>query len=106
MKEIKISIIGFGSIGKGLVREIIEKRDFLLRKGYDLKVVAIADKNSSEIDINGLDLANVLKKEEYSYNKTALDIIYEVKQDIMVECTPSNIIDGNPGLSHILAALN
>jgi len=106
MKEIKISIVGFGSIGRGLAREVIEKRDFLLRKGYDLKVVAVVDKNGSEIDKNGLDLANVLDKNEFSYNKTALDVIYEIKQDIMVECTPSNITDGNPGLSHILAALN
>jgi len=106
MKEIKITIIGFGSIGKGLAKEIVEKRDFLLRKGYDLKVVAVVDKNGSEIDENGLDLVDVLNKKDYSYDKTALDIIYELKQDIIVECTPSNITDGNPGLSHILAALN
>lgn len=106
MKGIKISIVGFGSIGKGLAREIVEKRDFLLRKGYDLKVVAVVDKSGATIDKTGLDLTKVLETNEFSYNKTALDVIYEVEQDIMVECTPSNITDGNPGLSHILAALN
>lgn len=109
MKTAKISIVGFGSIGVGLATEIAKKKDFLKIKGYDLKVVTIVDADGAEIDEDGLNIKSIIEKrergEDFSYAKGALDLIGEIDQDILVECTPSNIRNGNPGLNHILASL-
>jgi len=64
MKTAKISIVGFGSIGAGLATEIAEKKNFLKRKGYDLKVVTIADADGAEIDEDGLNIKSIIEKKE------------------------------------------
>ncbi len=110
MKTIKISIIGFGAVGQGVARSLLSKREYLKKQGYDIRVVAISDSKGSEINTAGIDLENALnrKKEKGTVatgTETALEIIRDVEHDIVVEVTPTNIKNGEPGLGNIRAAL-
>ncbi len=109
MKTVRLSIIGFGAVGQGVARSISSKQEYLNKQGIDLSVVGIADSKGCEVNVNGIDLKNALlrKKQKGTVAKStenALNIIRDVEHDIVVEVTPTNIENGEPGLSNMLAA--
>src|ERR687898_1011953 len=80
------------------------------------RIVACVDKEGSAIDTSGLDIQRLLeiKKNkgtvgEYYRNKTSqldpLQIIENIDAEIVMELTPTNLKDGEPGLSHIISAM-
>jgi homoserine dehydrogenase len=111
-KTVKISIIGFGYVGAGVAEVIKRKKEDIARRyGLDIKLVGIADLKGIFIDENGLDEAEILKlktgekKWERPDDMTTLDLIRDVEHDVMVETTPTNVVNGEPGLTHIITAL-
>ena len=113
MKTLRITMVGFGVIGRGFVRVLREKHGFIKKNfGVDLKIPAICEINGSIVDEKGIDLDSVLRldRENLSRHKNwksikSLEAIGEVDSDILLEVTPGNIKTGEPGLSHISAAL-
>jgi len=113
----RIIIIGFGNIGRGFAKVLNMKYNFLVEKfGVSPKVVAIVDSKGAAINPKGLDLEKALyiKKSKrtiafYSgYGKlgvTGLEVLDNVDAEILVEATPTNITDGEPGLSFMLEAM-
>ena len=109
MRTFRISIIGFGAVGQGVARSILSKREYLEKQGIDLRVVGISDSKGSEINSNGIDIERALlrKKQKGSVavsSEDAVDIIRDVEHDIVVEATPTNINNGEPGLSNMRSA--
>lgn len=109
MKTVRISIIGFGAVGQGVARSILAKREYLNKQGIDLQVVGISDSKGSEINAGGINLKSALERKKNKGTvakgkETALDIIRDVEHDIVVEATPTNIENGEPGLSNMHAA--
>lgn len=98
-EPVKISIIGFGAVGRGVAK---------LVKGIPfIEVTAIADSKGVAITPN---IEETLNKKQAgrpisNSSLSALDVITSVDHDITVEVTPTNIIDGEPGLTHIREAL-
>lgn len=110
MKTIKISIIGFGAVGQGVARSLLSKQEYLKKQGYDIRVMAISDSKGSEINTEGIDLEDALNRKKQkgtvaTGTETALEIIHDVEHNIVVEVTPTNIKNGEPGLGNIRAAL-
>ena len=112
-ESMKVILIGFGIIGKGVINVIRKKREYLKNKyGMDLKVVAICDRSGAAIDDNGLDLELALKvKEEtgkiskYPEKGTSMPIVEVVKSieaDAIIEATPTNIESGEPAKTYII----
>ncbi|MEM2842986.1 MAG: homoserine dehydrogenase [Candidatus Bathyarchaeia archaeon] len=113
----KIVIIGFGVVGKALAKILMNKKEELIKSyGVHPKVVAIVDRGGALINPEGLDLnlafkadeygGTVASDENYGYKDVkAIDVIDEVESDVIIELTPTNIKDGQPGLTHIEAAL-
>ncbi|MGQ9787965.1 MAG: homoserine dehydrogenase [Candidatus Hadarchaeaceae archaeon] len=112
----RIIIIGFGNLGRGICRAFIDKADFFREvHGLVPKVVAVADEFGAVVDENGLDLPQLLKiagscKTVARYRggrhgKLAPDLIDEVSADLVFELTPTNIKNGEPGLTHIKHAM-
>ena len=103
-----------GGVGSALVRMILPRKDeFRKRYGFDLGVVAVADSRSSAVDENGLDLRRVLlnKKErglvgEEKDSVKTIGVIKDTDADVVVELTPGNPTDAEPGLSHVRTALS
>ncbi|MFQ6072239.1 MAG: homoserine dehydrogenase, partial [Methanosarcinales archaeon] len=110
MKKIRISIIGFGAVGQGVAKVIKEKREYLKNKNnLDLSVVAISDSKGSYVDEEGIDLKYALdRKKEIgtvaSTKYSGLEVIKKIDHEIVVEVTPTNIDNGEPGLTHMLTA--
>ena len=106
MKEIKLIIVGFGNIGKGLAESIHKKGRRIKQCGYSLKVVAICEAKGSLIDEKGLNLEKILTNPVLKWGKMkTVDVIHNVNADIVLELTPGNIETGEPGLTHIMEAL-
>lgn len=111
----KISIIGFGVIGKGFAEVLLRKREYL-RKRYDFdpKVVSISDISGSLINEDGVDLEYALKVARSqgkiiacrgAKEMPAIEAIEKVDSDVVLEVTPTNLVDGEPGYSHMLKAM-
>jgi len=110
MKTIKASIIGFGSIGQGVARVLLMKKEYLHDIGIDIRVVAIADSKGAIVDENGLDLKKclLLKCETgtiFEKKMTGCDVITQIDHDLVIEVTPTDIMTGGAGLTNIEAAL-
>lgn len=111
MKTVRLSIIGFGAVGQGVAQAIHSKKETLYGQGIDLRVVGISDSKGSEINARGIDLKSALQRKKQKGtvaqgNEVALDIIRNVEHEIVVEATPTNIKNGEPGLSNMSAAFN
>lgn len=111
----KLALIGFGNLGRGFSRVLLEKAKFLRNYGLTPRVIAAVDEYGAAIDEDGLDLKKLLKLAEKrgavtaypkaKKGKLALDVIEKVNADIVFELTPTNIKTGEPGLTHIKKAM-
>src|SRR5215469_13425941 len=118
MKRLRISIIGFGTVGQGLA-ELLSTRRELLRQEYnlDLSLISIASAHSGFIyREDGLDIPALLELAAARRPLTAhsgvthwenpLEGLRATGGDILVEATPTNLHDAEPGLSHIRIAIS
>lgn len=110
-------LFGFGSVGQGFARVLSTKLDFLVRNcKVHPRLVAIVDRGGVAINANGLDPAVAIevkrtKKTIAGYPKcgksgmTGLEVLESVEANVAIEATSMNIVDGEPGLSHIIKAM-
>jgi homoserine dehydrogenase len=112
----RIILIGYGVIGQSLTSILLRRRSETVKDyGFNPKVVAIVDRGGAAINAKGLNLERTLaiKRQkgtlaadpEFGHPKmSSLDVIESVEAEVMVEATPTNVKDGEPGLSHIKTA--
>lgn len=99
----KVAILGMGTVGRGVLRMLMEK-------DLGIRVTAIADSRSAVIDNNGISIADILlaKRAHGSCGDaslSAMDVVRQADYDALVEVTPTNASTGEPALTHILAAM-
>ncbi len=113
----RIILVGFGTVGQSLARIIQRDRQRIVTEyGFEPQITTLIDSRGFCHDENGLDLPLALKvKEKFGtvakyprkgrkqLNTTR--IISSSEGEIVVETTPSNFKDGEPGLSNIKQAL-
>lgn len=113
----KVTLVGFGNLGRGLARVLLEKAEYLKETvGFSPKIVAAVDVEGAAIDRDGLDIENLLDTAEeegavigYPDSEEGIsttDVIEEVDSDLVVELTPTSIEDGEPGITHIKKAMS
>jgi len=100
---IRIAILGFGSVGRGIARAI-------LAKNLDILVTGLADSRSGIIEPAGIDIEAALARKEEgapcgSPDIRPIDVVTGADYDILVEVTPTNVENGGPALNHIRTAL-
>jgi homoserine dehydrogenase len=112
----RIILIGYGVVGQSLTNILLRRRSETVKDyGLNPKVVAIVDRGGAAINLKGLNLEKILalKKQkgtlaadhEFGHPKMSpLDVIESVEAEVMVEATPTNVKNGEPGLSHIKTA--
>ena len=89
-----IGLIGFGGVGQALIKLLLEKKKYILKKyNLDVRVKYIVKSDGGIYGSNGIDLEEII---EFIKNN---DI------DTLVELTPTNIETGEPGLTYIKRAL-
>src|SRR5207245_2883290 len=113
----RIILTGFGAVGQNLVKILRDENErFVHSYGFKPSIVAVSDSRGYCIDENGLDLITLLKtKKEHGTvarypgkgkkDAGTKSIINEVDAEVLVEATPTNFHDGEPGLSNIKTAL-
>ncbi|OKY77968.1 MAG: Homoserine dehydrogenase ThrA [Candidatus Methanohalarchaeum thermophilum] len=109
MNEMKILIRGFGTVGQEVARVLDKKRNVFKDKfGLKFDLVGVEDSKGSALSEDGLNIERLLstKKKTGSIKEKGDKLgINEINYDLLIECTPTNIKDGEPGLSNILNAL-
>jgi len=113
----RIIITGFGAVGQNLAKILRDDNErFVHSYGFKPSIVAVSDSRGHCIDENGLDLDTLLKTKEGhgtvarypskgEKSQGTKSIINEVEAEVLVEATPTNFHDGEPGLSNIKTAL-
>jgi len=117
VKEVKLAFVGFGTVAQGCARHLVRNHEYLEQAfGFHYKTVAISDpaKGTLQNENEGIDLSEALtlikKGSRLEGLKgraglSSIDIIKTSGADVMIESTWTNLKDGEPGLSHIVAAL-
>jgi len=113
----RVALAGFGNVGRSFVKLILEK-DSMIRERYGLgiTVVAVADSSGFVINPEGFSNSDLEKMLQVPRGGLARSCIGEVRHDIvdvldetvpdfLVDVTPANYENGEPGLSYITAAL-
>ena len=113
----RIILVGFGVVGQSFVKLLMAREKDLVEnfKIYP-RIVAVIDSKGAALNLNGLNLKKILevKKEKGSVSMDKengvgkvepVKLIEEVEAEVLVEVTPTNIVDGEPGLTHIKTAL-
>ncbi len=113
---IRTILIGLGTVNLGWLRILHAKRDDLLRDhAVTFTIVGVADSSGIAIDENGFAVEGLLTL-KLSHRKAedlpgflpgvrTADILNHVTADLLIESSPANIVDGEPGLSVVRAAL-
>ena len=99
----RIAILGFGSVGRGIARA-------LLAKDLDIVVTGLADSRSGIIDAGGIDLPAALARKGNgdpcgNAGVSPADVVTKAEYDVLVEVTPTNVETAEPALGHIREAL-
>ncbi|AGK61637.1 homoserine dehydrogenase [Archaeoglobus sulfaticallidus PM70-1] len=104
---IKIAIIGFGAVGQGVAEILLRRKEELEKKIGKFSLVAVTDSRGSIVDENGIDIIKAIerKKKGRFDGKSTMEVIEGVDFDVMIECSVTNIDDGEPGLTHIMKCL-
>jgi homoserine dehydrogenase len=113
----KLAFIGFGVVGQGLAVLLKEKKELLKDKyGLEYIVTAISDPVKGCVyQEDGLDLDRILalvekegrldKYEEGVKGWNSVKTITDSNSGVIIEVSPTNIENGEPGITHIRKAL-
>lgn len=112
----RLILLGFGVVGQSFVKLLLShSTDLYNDYGIKPKVVGCADHKGIVSCNQGLDLdrlLNVKKKKrsviQYGTNTDTsgiLDVIEKIDAEVVIELTPTNIANGEPGKTHIIAAM-
>jgi homoserine dehydrogenase len=117
MKHVRLSIVGFGTVGQGLAQLLASKGTWLKQR-YGLEVTLVSVANARHGFIyreEGLHLPALLElaaagrplseHPRVQRWQNALAGLQATRADVLAEATGTNLRDAEPGISHIRAAL-
>lgn len=111
--KMRIIIVGFGVVGQSFLHLLTVRSDELLSAhGLRPRIVGIVDRGGAALHGRGLDAKAILriKKEKGTVaahphdgfsRLPAREVIEKTEAEVVVEATPTNVQDGEPGLSHL-----
>jgi homoserine dehydrogenase len=115
-RTVDVILVGLGNVHRQFLH-LLATRDQSLaqRYGLRLRVVGAADSQGAVASATGLDAAALLAHKRVggsagnftggAAGATALDLLAQVEAQVLLEASPVNLVDAQPSLSYILAAL-
>ena len=114
----RLILVGFGVVGQSFAKLLLSRSaDLYSAYGIKPRIVACIDSLGYSICSGGLDLQTLLdvkkskgtisgygSKASFS-NCDSCNIIENTDAEILLELTPTNLNDGEPGISHIISAM-
>ena len=112
----RILLVGVGNVGRSFLR-LVGRGAEGLRKiyGLNLRILAAADRGGVALSSDGLKPDEILRIKSLKGTVAALkpygrpgmrilDVLDELEADILIDATPTNIVDGEPSYSIIKGA--
>ncbi|MGI5836974.1 MAG: homoserine dehydrogenase [Chloroflexota bacterium] len=111
-------MIGFGNVGQALASILVDHGNRLERDyGVRFEITAVADITGGVVSTDPLPPERLLETMKAAGGichypglgvpgMSGLDLVQRAQADILVEASPTNVVDGEPGLTHIKTALN
>ncbi|MEA3408290.1 MAG: homoserine dehydrogenase [Chloroflexota bacterium] len=116
-RTIRYAIVGLGNIGRNVL-EVYANRRQQIADQYDLafRLVGAADSSGAAVRPEGLDIAQIREikyagkgvseyPESGRHGMAALEMVQEAEAEVLVDASPTNLKDGEPGMSCVRAAL-
>jgi homoserine dehydrogenase len=113
--QMRVIVVGFGVVGRSFAKLLLSRSaDLYSQHGIKPRIVACVDNEGSAVAPAGLDLQRLLDAKKAkgtvgAYEKggkfSPLHVIESVDAEVLLECTPTNLNDGEPGTSHIITAM-
>ena len=113
----RVLLIGFGVVGQSFAELVVSEGPKLAR-GFGLKpkIVGVVDSKGAACSPEGIDIAEALGSKRttgslanlgagYVPGMKGLDAIRDIDCEVVVETTPTELSKGEPGLSHVRAAM-
>lgn len=116
MQKIFLAITGMGNVGRRLL-ELIQRKHEIIASRFDVELVisGICDSSGAILNPNGINIDDALAAKENKKGVCSLpsgivgmqsaEFTQKVKADVLIELTPTNLKDGEPGLGVIRTAL-
>ncbi len=113
----RLVVVGVGNVGRRFLNLLVTQRDLLLERfALEPMVVGAADSGGAAYAPAGLDPRALIGLKEQGRSVSALpgagqprvaalDLVRQAEADVLVELSPTNLEDGQPGLACIEAAL-
>lgn len=111
----RVIVVGFGVVGQSFAKLLLSRSaDLYSKYGIKPRIVACVDNDGSAVAPAGLDLQRLLDAKKTkgtvgAYERggkfNPLQVIESVEAEVVLECTPTNLNDGEPGTSHIITAM-
>lgn len=112
----RIILCGFGVVGQNFAKLLLSRsEDLYALHGLKPRIVGVFDSKGAAASSAGLDLNRLLEvKKRYGsirryHNKekdaNGADMISGMEAEVLIETTPSNYKDAEPGMSHIVNAM-
>ena len=116
MQTIDLILVGLGNVHQRLLHLLDSRRDLLAaRYGLRIRVVGAADSRGVIADAAGIDPARLLAHKQAGgsvgaapggvLGANALDLLDQVRAEVLLEASPVNLMDAEPAVSTVLAAL-
>ncbi len=111
--QIRVAVIGLGNVGRRLLELLWRKHELLQQRfGVEFIIVAAADSSGAKILAGEADLrelvADKAKGKKVADEAMPIDtaeLVSTVDANLLVELTPTNLKNGEPGMSLIRTAL-
>ena len=116
-ERIGLALVGVGNVGRRFARLLADKGEVLReRYGLELALVGVADSSGAALAAEGLDPRTVVELKESGQSvaayprygrpgMAAIDLVRRAPAQVLVDASPVNLRDGQPGLGCIREAL-
>ncbi|WP_448336624.1 homoserine dehydrogenase [Chloroflexus aurantiacus] len=116
MDTVHALLTGLGNIGRTFLEMLIADPERLPRRyGFRLNIVGVADSTGVALDPSGLDLAAIVDLKQrrlgvrelpaFRPDLDPVTLAQTAAYDLLLEATPTNLRDGQPGLDIVRSAL-
>jgi len=115
MRTYRFILTGLGNIGRNFLAMILSREALLAKRyGLALQLVGAADSSGAIYEPEGLDIRAVVAQKQArrpiaelagQWQGDALALAEQAEVELLLEATPTNLVDGQPGLDIVRMAL-
>lgn len=97
-KSIDVFLVGVGGVGGALIEQIKRQKEFLAKKGIEIRVCALANVDKMLLDENGLNLDNWKEDLKHAIQPSDFDVLlsfiklHHVVNPVFVDCTAAQSV--------------